>query len=218
MVKTHAPCINSKRPRACTLNGPREQPGMYSTTPTMLVPLFDVKSPSLAVVICDRSGILWQHARGPIDLQSSVEVDIDTIFGIGAVTECFTAAAILMLRDEGALSLEEPLHRFVPEALALHYPTRDSPPITLYHLLTHTAGLPWSARQLDQTLDRAPLDHELLGHLAALSLESAPGTKVIPSLLDLALLGIVAQRSSGQSYQAFVEERLLGPLGMTTTT
>jgi CubicO group peptidase (beta-lactamase class C family) len=191
---------------------------MSPTTPTMLVPLFDVKSPSIAVVICDRSSIVWQHAHGPVDSRSSAEVDIDTVFGIGAVTESLTAAAILALRDEGVLCLEEPLHRTVPEALALRYPTRDSPSITLYHLLTHTAGLPGSARQLEEALDRSPEEHELLDHLAALSLENVPGTKARPSLLDLALLGIVVQRRSGRSYRAFVEERILGPLGMTATT
>ena len=73
------------------------------------------------------------------------------------MTKSFTAATILGLRDEGRLSLDDPIARHVPEVAGLHGPTADSPPITVRHLLTMSSGLgtddPWGDRQQGLDLD-----------------------------------------------------------------
>ena len=82
-------------------------------------------------------------------------VDGDTVFRIASMTKSFTAMAILGLRDEGKLSLDDPAERYVPELRGLAYPTADSPPITIRHLLSHAAGFPednpWGDQQLAAT-------------------------------------------------------------------
>lgn len=180
--------------------------------------LAKIRSPGLAIAICDRSDILWHHARGHSDARGEVPVDLDTLFCVGSVTKVFTAQAILVLRDQGLLGLDEPLDASVPEARSLRYPTLDSPRVTLRHLLTHTSGLPRGIRDLRGALERDPDEGELLEHLATVTFERAPGAHEEYSNLGYALLGVVVHRKSGIPYDKFVQERLLAPLGMTTAT
>jgi CubicO group peptidase (beta-lactamase class C family) len=69
-------------------------------------------------------------------------VTADTVFRIASMTKSFTAMAILRLRDEGKLSLDDPAERYVPELTGLTYPTSDAPRITVRHLLSHAEGFP----------------------------------------------------------------------------
>ena len=76
------------------------------------------------------------------DVPSKAAVTPDTVFRIASMTKSFTAMAILKLRDEGRLSLDDPAEKYVPEMKALVYPTSDSPKITIRHLLSHAEGFP----------------------------------------------------------------------------
>lgn len=189
--------------------------------------LFDAKlsyvlasnpSPGLALAICNREEILWHSTRGHSDADGNVPVDLDTLFCVGSVTKPFTAQALLILRDQGLLSLDEPLERAVPEAAVVRYPTQDSPRVTLRHLLTHTSGLPRGVRDLRGELGHDPEESEILDHLAAIPIERAPGVHEEYSNLGYALLGLVVHRKSGKPYDEFTRERLLEPLSMPTAT
>src|SRR5882762_7005553 len=81
-------------------------------------------------------------AAGVRDVAAKAPVDADTVFRIASMTKSFTAMAILKLRDEGKLSLDDPAERHVPELKSLAYPTSDSPRITIRHLLSHAEGFP----------------------------------------------------------------------------
>src|SRR5206468_1995675 len=88
---------------------------------------------------------------GQRDVAAHAPVDADTVFRIASMTKSFTAMAVLRLRDEGKLSLDDPAERYVPEMKNLKYPTSDSPRITIRHLLSHSTGFPednpWGDRQ-----------------------------------------------------------------------
>ena len=88
-------------------------------------------------------------------MPSKAPVDADTVFRIASMTKSFTAMAILKLRDEGKLSLDDPAEKYVPEMKGLVYPTSDSPKITIRHLLSHAEGFPednpWGDQQLADT-------------------------------------------------------------------
>ena len=94
-------------------------------------------------------------AAGVRDVASQAPVDADTVFRIASMTKSFTAVAILKLRDQGRLSLDDPAERYVPELRGLPYPTSDAPRITIRHLLSHSAGFPednpWGDQQLADT-------------------------------------------------------------------
>jgi len=188
----------------------------------LLVPvIFGLPVPGTVVAICDRNGMVWHHARGhigPMDRDGAAPAGLDTVFGVSSVTKTFTAAAILALRDAGALSLDEPLYAIVPEARALQYPTTDCAPITIRHIWTHTAGLPRSVRHLRGHVREEPGEADLLQLLPAVRLERAPHVERADSHLGYALLGLVVARRGGISYRTFIEERIAQPLGMTTVT
>ncbi len=176
----------------------------------------DIDAPGVAVAIFGRNGLLWHAVRGVCDAEKPEPVGLSTRFALDAVTHTFTGMAMMMLRDAGALSLDDPLVRTVPEAAALRYPTTDSPPITLRHLLTHTSGLPRGARELRKDIGHEVGEADFLAHVASLDLDFAPGTAGSSSNLGFALLGIVIQRVSGEPYGALITRRILGPLGLAS--
>jgi CubicO group peptidase (beta-lactamase class C family) len=143
--------------------------------------------------------------------------DADTIFRIASMTKSFTASTILSLRDEGRLSLDDPVARWVPDVADLRGPTRDAPPITIRHLLTMSAGLPtddpWGDRQQGLPLDRFG---ELLR--GGLSTALAPDTRFEYSNLGYGILGRVISAVTGTEYDDVVRTRFLEPLGMISTT
>lgn len=140
----------------------------------------------------------------------------DSLLRIASMTKSFTAAAALILRDEGKLDLDAPITRYAPEFASLKGPTVDSPAITTRHLLSMQSGLatddPWGDRHLD--IGDADLDAVVrAGPLFA----CAPGTAFEYSNLGYALIGRVMHRASGMRPQAIITERLLKPLGMSRT-
>jgi CubicO group peptidase (beta-lactamase class C family) len=142
--------------------------------------------------------------------------DAGTVFRIASMTKSFTAAAVLALRDDGALRLDDPVADFVPELRGLRPVTADAPAVTIRHLLTMTAGFPtddpWGDRQ--QGLPLAEFAALLRRGVRA---AWPPGTGFEYSNLGYALLGRVIAAAAQTGYAEFVTARLLGPLGLDRT-
>ena len=157
------------------------------------------------------------------DVPSKAPVTADSVFRIASMTKSFTAIAILKLRDEGKLSLDDPAEKYVPEMKALVYPTSDSPKLTIRHLLSHAEGFPednpWGDQQLADT------DEQLSALInAGIPFSNAPGIAYEYSNFGFAILGRVvanvADPSSTPRIQPtrIINENVLRPLGMTSTT
>ena len=157
------------------------------------------------------------------DIASKSPVTPDTVFRIASMTKSFTAVAILKLRDEGKLALDDPAEKYVPEMKALVYPTADSPKITIRHLLSHAEGFPednpWGDQQLADT------DEQMSAMIrAGIPFSNAPGIAYEYSNFGFAILGrIVANVNGGgrtqtEAYTRYITEHVLKPLGMTSTT
>jgi CubicO group peptidase (beta-lactamase class C family) len=133
------------------------------------------------------------------------------------MTKSFTALSILKLRDEGKLSLDDPAERYVPELKQLRYPSGDSPKITIRHLLSHSAGFPednpWGDQQLADTPDE--MSRMMRG---GIPFSTSPGTSYEYSNFGFAILGRIVANVSGMPYTRYVREKILLPLGMTSTT
>ena len=139
-----------------------------------------------------------------------------SIFRIASMTKSFTGAAILLLRDEGLLNLDDPVTKYLPEMSAVKLPTTDSPELTLRLLLTMSAGFPtddpWADRQEAMTPDE-------LGDLIkrGFTFAHVPGTRFEYSNLAYVLAGRVVSRVSGMYFTDFVRTRFLEPLDMKNT-
>jgi CubicO group peptidase (beta-lactamase class C family) len=142
--------------------------------------------------------------------------DEGTVFRIASMTKSFTASAVLALRDDGALSLDDAAEAYVPELRRWPSPAPDAPRVSIRHLLTMTAGFPtddpWGDRQQGLPLD------EFAAFLAGgVGFNWAPGTRFEYSNLGYAILGLVISAVTGIAYPDYIRDRLLGPLGMSRT-
>jgi CubicO group peptidase (beta-lactamase class C family) len=176
-----------------------------------------VHAPGAAWGIVIDGELAHQGAFGLRNVATKAPVDADTVFRIASMTKSFTAMSILKLRDAGKLSLDDPAERYVPELKGLRYPTSDSPRITVRHLLTHSAGFPednpWGDQQLSES--EAALTAMLR---SGIPFSTAPGTAYEYSNYGFAILGRIVSNVSGKPYDEYVDENILKPLGMTSTT
>jgi CubicO group peptidase (beta-lactamase class C family) len=151
------------------------------------------------------------------DVRAKDQVRADTVFRIASMTKSFTAMAILKLRDDGKLSLEDPAERYVPELKGLPYPTADSRRITVRDLLSHAPGFPednaWADRHLHES-------HEWLSERMreGIPFANAPGVAYEYSNFGFGILGRIVTAASGVPYNDYVQAHILGPLGMASTT
>jgi CubicO group peptidase (beta-lactamase class C family) len=151
------------------------------------------------------------------DLATKAAVDSTSVFRIASMTKSFTAMAILRLRDEGKLSLDDPAEKYVPELASLKYPTTDSPKITIRHLLSHSEGFPEDNPWGDQQLART--DDEMSRMIrSGIPFSNAPGVAYEYSNYGFAILGRIVAKVSGQRYADYVSANILRPLGMRSTT
>lgn len=161
--------------------------------------------------------VVHAGASGVRELVTRSPVDADTVFRIASMTKSFTALAILKLRDERRLALDDPAERYVPELAGLAYPTTDSPKITIRHLLSHSAGFPEDNPWGDQQL--AISDEEMARLMReGIPFSSPPGVAYEYSNFGYAILGRIVTRASGMPYRDFVTAEILRPLGLASTT
>ncbi|HKB28050.1 MAG TPA: serine hydrolase domain-containing protein [Candidatus Limnocylindrales bacterium] len=175
------------------------------------------KVPGLAYGVTLGDRLIHSRGLGTLRVGEEAPPDADSVFRIASMTKSFTAATVLLLRDEGRLRLDDPIGEHVPELAKLRGPTADSPPISIRHLLTMTAGFPtddpWGDRQ--QGLDLASFAELLRG---GLSFAWTPDLRFEYSNLGYGILGRAITNVAGHEYREVVTERLLRPLVMTSTT
>ena len=166
------------------------------------------------MLVARHNEVVSLEAVGYQDLESRKPMRPDTIFDIRSVTKVVTAIGIMILMEDGRLTLDAPIEKYLPE---FKRSTKGSwSPITIHHLLTHTAGLP---------LYRLPVSEEiaikrnqtLVDYVAFLSKqepEVEPGTQFRYCSGGFAILGRIVEVVSGKPYEKFMKERIFDPLGM----
>lgn len=153
---------------------------------------------------------------GYTDVSKKIPATTQSLFRIASMSKSFTAMAVLQLRDAGKLHLDDRADKYIPEMKKMKLLTADAPAITIRHLLTHAAGFPednpWGDRQLADT------NEELLKLVQSpVSFSNAPGITYEYSNLGITLLGYLIQQVSGKTYQQYINDNILKPLGMTHT-
>ena len=189
-----------------------------------------------AVTMLSREGEVFHfESHGWADIDRGLPMENDSIFRIYSMTKPITSVAVMMLYEEGHFSLDDPVGKFIPELgrmkvydgmgeRGMRLVEQDRP-ITIRHLLTHTSGLSMGShkdspveeqyRQSDMMDPQSSLP-EMVKKLSALPLLTQPGAKWRYSRAT-DVLGCLVQVISGQPFDEFLQERILGPLGMVDT-
>jgi len=172
--------------------------------------------PGLVYGVVMDGRLLHVRGIGQADIEAKTPVGAATRFRIASMTKSFVAMAVLKLRDEGRLRLDDPVSRFLPEAKGIAVPVADSPALTIRHLLTMSTGLPednpWGDRQMARS--NAELEKLLRG---GLSFSNASGLGYEYSNLGYIMLGKVVTKASGMRFQDYVSKHILQPLNMRDT-
>jgi CubicO group peptidase (beta-lactamase class C family) len=176
-------------------------------------------------LVADKDRVLGQDAAGFADVAGRVPVRPDALFWIASMTKPITAAALMILVDEGKVKLDDPVSAYLPEFADVKVQPDEakaefrapSRPITVRDLLRHTSGMPFQSAAETPTLDGLPLKDAVASY-AKTPLHSDPGTKYLYANSGINTAGRIIEVKSGMSYEDFLARRLFAPLGMTDTT
>lgn len=172
--------------------------------------------PGLTYGLIVNGELIDSNSFGCTDLERKLPVTCQSLFRIASMTKSFTAMAIVKLRDEGKLRLDDPVSKYIPELNQTNFLTHDSPIITIRDLLIQNAGMPeddpWADRQLSIN------DNEFLAMLnKGISLSNPPGTIWEYTNLGYTMLGRIITVVSQQSFQDYITQEILIPLDMKNT-
>ncbi len=166
----------------------------------------------LSVALVKDGAVVLERGYGVRSLTDKRPADAQTLFAIGSVSKQFTCAAVLLLAEDSALSVNDPVAKWYPGL------TRAND-ITLRDLMNHVSGYPdyYPLDFVDRRMMAAVVEDELLRQYAGGKLDFEPGTNYSYSNTGYILLGRVVEKVSGESLGAFLDRRIFKPLGMTRT-
>ena len=180
-------------------------------------------------IIADRTGkIHYRNIEGYCDVEAKKPMNEQNVFWIASMSKMFAGASIMMLSDEGKVSLDDPVTRFIPQLekwmvvtekdathTLLKPPVR---PVTVRHILSHTSGLTGSS-ELQQVTgsDATPLKARALSSVTG-PLQWQPGEKYAYGNQGMNIAARIVEIVSGMPYEQFLQTRFFDPLGMTETT
>jgi CubicO group peptidase (beta-lactamase class C family) len=196
----------------------------------VLQPYLDqYKMAGIIGIVADKTGkVHFKNLMGYADVEAKKPIAEDNVFWIASMTKMFAGASVMMLVDEGKLSLDDPVTKYIPqlskwmvveekdaEHVLLKPPVR---PVTIRHLLSHTSGLAGSA-ELQQVTgsDSTPLKARALSSVTG-PLQSHPGEKYAYGNQGMNVAARVVEIVGGMPYEEFLQKRFFDPLGMTEMT
>ncbi len=175
----------------------------------------------VVALVADRDGVLALEKAGFASLRERTPMRDDAVFWIASMSKSLTGAALMMLVDEGKVSLEDPVEKFLPEfrgqmvespGIEMHPPVH---PITVREIMNHTSGLVLAS---DRDLKRTQVLVDDVREYARHPLRQEPGTKYEYNNCGINTGGRIIEVVSGMNYADFMQKRLLDPLGMRDTT
>lgn len=206
-----------------------QAPESPEVTAAMRPYLDSYKLAGVVAIIADQTGrIHYRNVLGYADVEAKKPISEDNVFWIASMSKMFVGASIMMLVDEGKVSLDDPVTKFIPqlnswmvveekddEHLLLVRPVR---PVTIRHLLSHTSGLTGSSELQKFTgSDSTPLKARALSSVTG-PLQWQPGDKYQYGNQGMNIAARVVELVSGMPYEEFLQKRFFDPLGMSETT
>ncbi|MBX9680652.1 MAG: beta-lactamase family protein [Gemmataceae bacterium] len=194
----------------------------------VLKPFVDQKFLAGAVVlVADKEKILDVETAGYADIEDNTLMGNDTLFWIASMSKPITAAALMLLVDEGKVHLDDPIDKYLPEFKDLWLTAerekdkmtlkRPGKMPTIRQCLAHTSGMPFKSALEQPTLDHVVL-RDAVRSYAITPLVSEPGTKYLYSNAGINTAGRIIEVVSGMPFETFLEKRLTAPLEMKDTT
>ncbi len=181
---------------------------------SLVLPQFKSNEPGVSILIAKQGQILYKKAFGSANVEMNVPLQPDMIFRIGSITKQFTAIAILQLVEQGKISLQDSVQKYIKD-----FPSKASV-ITIENLLTHTSGIFDYSSLNDPSpyIERWDFTPKfILDKFKNLPLDFKPGTRYNYSNSGYLLLGLIIEIVSQKSYHIFIEENILKPLGLSHT-
>jgi CubicO group peptidase (beta-lactamase class C family) len=189
---------------------------MLAGLDSLLTARFRADEPGGALLIMKGDSIVYTKCVGLADLRTRDEITPNTLFNLGSISKTFVASGILILQEEGKLSLSDPMSRYFPE-----FRNREiADAVTITHLLTHTSGLP-DNRPVSENPEYfiTAKDYENFAPvMQAGMLNFSPGEKYEYSNPAFNGLALIIEKVTGQKWQQFISERIFAPAGMATST
>jgi CubicO group peptidase (beta-lactamase class C family) len=172
----------------------------------------NLNSPGCALTVIQNGGIIYKNGYGMADLEHNIPITSGTVFYLGSVSKQFVAMCLLLLEDEGKLSLDDNVRKYLPE-----FPKNDTP-ITIRNLIYHTSGIPdfetiWDIEGRDAL--NCISENEVYKLICSWKkLDFTPGEKQQYSNSGYFLAGLIIRKVSGKSLKDYSEEKIFNPLGM----
>jgi CubicO group peptidase (beta-lactamase class C family) len=179
--------------------------------------------PGISIAVVHDQEMIWSAGFGYADLESRRPASPETVYSICSISKLFTSIAAMQLRDEGRFRLDDPVSTLLPW-FRIGNPYQDGPALTVESLLTHSSGLP---NETDSEKSTSYPTHEATSYPTREEIRARfPDLETLYpawqhehySNLGLVLVGEIVAELSGQSYEDYVNERILLPLGMSSTT
>ena len=175
--------------------------------------LFKADMPGASFLVAKNGKTIYRKAFGKSNLEHNIKMTADNVFELASISKQFTSVAILMLEEQGKLSLSDPITKFIPD-----YPTNGKI-ITVHHLLNHTSGIKSYTSMGDlktfARLDKSP--NELIDYFKNEPMDFDPGEKFAYNNSGYILLGSIIEILSGDTYENYIENNLFKRLEMTNS-
>lgn len=168
-------------------------------------------APSVSVAVVQNNKIVYAKAFGKADIARDKAADAGTRYAVGSISKQFTAAALLLLQEQGKVSLDDTVAKYLPDLTRAHE-------ITIRELLSHTSGYEDYAPQdyIIPEWTKPITPRQIMDRWAKKPLNFDPGTRWQYSNTNYVIAGQIFEKASGQPLVAFLREKIFNPLGMTT--
>ncbi|MCE7057362.1 beta-lactamase family protein [Algoriphagus sp. AGSA1] len=165
--------------------------------------------PGGAFLISKSGKSIYKKAFGLANLELDVKMTSENVFQIGSMTKQFTAVAILMLEEQGQLTVNDPISTFIPD-----YPNGNN--ITIYHLLTHTSGIKdfTQMKTISKVAQKEMTPKDMVDFFKEEPVDFSPGEKFEYNNSGYVVLGYLIELTSGEKYEDFIQKNIFDKIGM----
>lgn len=175
----------------------------------VLTEIKDKNGPGGVFMVAKDGKVIYQNSFGKANLELNIDLDTGFVFQIGSMTKQFTAIAILMLEEQGRLSIKDPVSKYIPD-----FPNGNN--ITIHHLLTHTSGIKdfTKMKAIRDIAQKEMTPKMLVDFFKDEPVDFSTGEKFEYNNSGYVLLGYIIEQTSGLSYENFITENIFQKLGM----